>query len=93
MCQSAVPALEQVPLLRVGLVLALHYSPRCSLALDDEYRRRAGLLPADEARVDGALGAPGAGPAVDGVAHAVRGPEEAGAVPTATPDIQEMEER
>ena len=61
--------------------------------LVEEYRRRAGLIPALHPQVDGAEGAPGAGPAVEATAHEVRGPEEASAVPTGEPSMKEMRNR
>lgn len=63
------------------------------LTLVDEYRRRAGLIPEDEAQVDGALGAPGPGPGHELSPHTMRGPEEATAVPTGEPSMKEMRNR
>ena len=63
------------------------------LELVQEYRRRAGLVPAEQAQVDGALGAPGAGPADQYTPERVRGPEEAGAVPARDPSFKEMDHR
>lgn len=62
-------------------------------ALVQEYRDRAGLVPAEDAHVDGALGAPGEGPADGFSPHEVRGPEEATAVPDGTPSMKEMKNR
>jgi formate dehydrogenase major subunit len=59
----------------------------------EEYRRRAGLIPALHPQVDGAEGAPGAGPAVELTPHEVRGPEEASAVPTGESSMKEMRNR
>jgi formate dehydrogenase major subunit len=61
--------------------------------LVEEYRRRAGLIPALHPQVDGAEGAPGAGPAVELTPHEVRGPEEASAVPTGESSMKEMRNR
>ena len=61
--------------------------------LVEAYRRRAGLVPALHPQVDGAEGAPGAGPATEATPHAMRGPEEASAVPTGEPSMKEMRNR
>ncbi|ATG55429.1 formate dehydrogenase [Brachybacterium ginsengisoli] len=61
--------------------------------LVEELRRRAGLAPEEHRAVDGADGAPGAGPADDSIAHEVRGPEEASAVPSGESSIKEMRNR
>ena len=61
--------------------------------LVESYRRRAGLIPAENPAVDGAAGAPGAGPAMDHVVQQVRGPEEASAVPTGESDTEGMRKR
>jgi formate dehydrogenase major subunit len=57
------------------------------------YRRRAGLIPELHPQVDGAEGAPGAGPVTEGTPHPMRGPEEASAVPTGEPSMKEMRNR
>jgi formate dehydrogenase major subunit len=61
--------------------------------LVEAYRRRAGLIPSEHPAVDGAEGAPGAGPADGSVAHEVRGPEEASAVPSGERSMKGMENR
>src|SRR5690625_7304539 len=54
--------------------------------LVDDYRRRAGILPAEQAQVDGGGVDPVGGGPVDGFSPAsVRGPLEAGAVPDNNP--------
>ncbi len=58
-----------------------------------EYRRRAGLVDLEHLEVDGAAGAPGAGPDQTGAVHTVRGPEEAAAVPTEESTTKEMRNR
>ena len=63
------------------------------LELVGEYRRRAGLVPEADAPVDGALGAPGPGPAQEHAGHQIRGPGEATAVPTGEPSMKEMKNR
>ncbi|GAA1490319.1 formate dehydrogenase major subunit [Brachybacterium sacelli] len=69
--------------------------PRGAARLDlvAEYRRRAGLVPEQDAPVDGGLGAPGPGPAQEHSAHQMRGPEEASAMPTGESSIKEMRNR
>ena len=61
--------------------------------LVEAYRRRAGLIPELHPQVDGADGAPGAGPVTEGTPHPMRGPEEASAVPTGEPSMKEMRNR
>ena len=57
------------------------------------YRRRAGLSAAEHPAVDGAEGAPGAGPADSFAPHEVRGPGEATAAPTGEASMKEMDNR
>ena len=57
------------------------------------YRRRAGLIASEHPAVDGAEGAPGAGPADSFAPHEVRGPGEATAAPTGEASMKEMDNR
>ena len=62
--------------------------------LVDDYRRRAGILPAEQAQVDGGGVDPVGGGPVDGFSPAsVRGPLEAGAVPDNNPSMKELDNR
>src|SRR5699024_7851065 len=62
--------------------------------LVDDYRRRAGILPAEQAQVDGGGVDPvGGGPVAGFSPASVRGPLEAGAVPDNNPSMNELDNR